>query len=342
MANSEHISLLSTGIEGWNAWRVANPQLRPDLSGYDFTKIKPIYWEDPSGNQHATQLWHINLRGADLRGAILIKQELFEADLSISDLQNAVLNDAIIKFSDLRGANLRNANLKGARLIFADLREADLTGAAVFGISPWDVNLENAIQKNLIITPSSAPEITVDNLDLAQSIYALHRNHKKIRDVIDTIGQRAILLLGRFTPDRKEILDTIAEKLRDLKFLPIIFDFDPIPIRDFTETIEILAGFSKFIIADITQPKSVPQEAHAIISHFKVPFISIIQEGEQPWSMSGDLNLYDWVIGPISYPNKSSLIENLERIIVLAEEKNKEINSRRANRQPKIKSIEEL
>ena len=149
MANSEHISLLSTGIEGWNVWRVANPQLRPDLSGYDFNKIKPIYWEDSSGNRHATQLWRINLRGADLRGAILTKQELFEADLLISDLQNAILNDAIIKFSDLRGANLRNANLKGARLIRADLREADLTGAAVFGISPWDVTLKMLYRRTL-------------------------------------------------------------------------------------------------------------------------------------------------------------------------------------------------
>jgi hypothetical protein len=55
MANSEHIYLLSNGIESWNAWRVANPHLRPDLSGCDFTKNKPIYWEDSSGTQHATQ-----------------------------------------------------------------------------------------------------------------------------------------------------------------------------------------------------------------------------------------------------------------------------------------------
>jgi len=35
---------------------------------------------------------------------------------------------------------------------------------------------------------------------------------KKIRDVINTIGKKGVLILGRFTPERKIVLDAIREK----------------------------------------------------------------------------------------------------------------------------------
>jgi hypothetical protein len=31
MANDEHVALLKQGVEAWNAWRKANPHIRPDL-----------------------------------------------------------------------------------------------------------------------------------------------------------------------------------------------------------------------------------------------------------------------------------------------------------------------
>lgn len=49
-------------------------------------------------------------------------------------------------------------------------------------------------------------------------------NKKEIREVIDTIGQKGVLILGRFTPERKAVLDALREKLRSLNFLPIVFD----------------------------------------------------------------------------------------------------------------------
>jgi hypothetical protein len=272
----------------------------------------------------------------------LSKQELFQADISNSNLQRAVLNDALIKMSNLTGVNLRNANLKGARLIDADLSGADLTGAFVFGTSSWDVELKNAIQKNLIITPSGAPEIIVDNLELAHSVYLLLGERKKIADVINVIQDRAVLLLGRFTQERKQILDAVADRLRQLNLLPIIFDFDPIPNLDLTETIRILAGLSNFIIADITQPRSVPQEAQAIIPDFRKPFIFVIQEGEDAWSMAADFLGRHGVIGPIAYRDKAHLVANLEKLLARAKEKNKELADSRAINALRTISIDDL
>ena len=40
------------------------------------------------------------------------------------------------------------------------------------------------------------------------------------------IGKKAVLILGRFTPDRKAILDGLREALRSHDYVPILFDFE--------------------------------------------------------------------------------------------------------------------
>jgi hypothetical protein len=64
---------------------------------------------------------------------------------------------------------------------------------------------EGVKQQNLLVTHWNEPEITVDNIEVAQFVYLLLHN-EKIRDVIDTIGKKAVLLLGRFTEGRMQIL----------------------------------------------------------------------------------------------------------------------------------------
>jgi len=219
---------------------------------------------------------------------------------------------------------------------------AKFTGSSVYGMAVWDLVGEPAEQTNLIITPVGEQTITVDNLEVAQFIYMLLK-HKKIRNVITTIGEKAILILGRFTPKRKEILDAIAERLRELKYLPIIFDFEKIPGQDYTHTIRVLAGLSRFVIADITQPKSIPQEAQAIIPDFKIPFIRIIQKGHKAWSMSEDFNSFDWVVKDvIEYQNKKVLIKNLTEIVDLAERIHKQLMKTQAKKTLKTLSIEDM
>ena len=80
-----------------------------------------------------------------------------------------------------------------------DLTGADLTGCRVHGVSAWGLKLdEKTKQRNLVITQYGEPEITVDNIEVAQFIYLMLHN-QKIRDVIDTITSKAVLILGRFT-----------------------------------------------------------------------------------------------------------------------------------------------
>ena len=71
--------------------------------------------------------------------------------------------------------------------------------------------------------------LTVDNLEVAQFIYLL-LNNKKIGNAIDTIVKKGVLIIGRFTKERKNILDAIRNKLRSqYDFVPIMFDFPSSP-----------------------------------------------------------------------------------------------------------------
>ena len=46
------------------------------------------------------------------------------------------------------------------------------------------------------------------------SVIDLLLHNEKIRKVIDTITSKAVLILGRFTPERKKVLDALRDGLR--------------------------------------------------------------------------------------------------------------------------------
>ncbi len=97
----------------------------------------------------------------------------------------------------------------------------------------------------------------------------------------------------------------------------MIFDFEKPTERDFTETVKTLAGLCRFIIADITNPKSSPLELQATVPDYMVPFVPIIAEGESPFAMFADLQRkYHWVLEPLAYPSVKDLIDVIEPAII--------------------------
>ncbi|HEU5374092.1 MAG TPA: pentapeptide repeat-containing protein, partial [Ktedonobacteraceae bacterium] len=191
-----------------------------------------------------------------------------------ADLHGANLHRASLNGADLGWANLSEADLSKATLIDTNLTGAVLTQCAIYGPSVWDVQLEGARQDNLIITQDDEPVITVDDLEIAQFIYLL-LNHQKFRHVFNAVTQRGVLLLGRFGGGGLEVLQTIAARLREAKYLPIIFDFERPHDHDYTETVKTLAGLARFIIVDLSGP-SVPQELSHTIPFLDIPFVPIL------------------------------------------------------------------
>lgn len=191
------------------------------------------------------------------------------------------------------------------------------------------MQLEGAKQDSLVITPEWQATITVDNLKIAQFIYLL-LNNAEIRDMIDTIAKKAILILGRFTPERKAILDALREVLRIHGYVPIVFDFDKPASRDLTGTVSTLAHLARFIIVDLTDPSSAPHEMATVIPHTVVPVQPLILNGEREYSMFRDLRQrYHWVLPTYSYTDQAHLLATLqEHVIAPAEQKAQELEKR--------------
>ena len=270
------------------------------------------------------------LIAADLRRGNLSGAYLYQANLSEADLSQANLREANLREADLRRANLSEAVLEQSQLVRTNLEKANLTGCRVFGISAWALELSGAIQSNLVITPPWEPAITVDNLEVAQFIYLL-LNNEKIRDVIDTITTKVVLILGRFTPERKAVLDVIRNELRKRNYLPVLFDFEKPASRDLTETVRTLAHLARFIIADITEPRSIPQELQAIVPDLAVPVQPLLLQGSTgEYGMFQDLRKYDWVLEVHRYVSLEDLLASFgDKVITPAEAKAKEWEKRR-------------
>ena len=253
---------------------------------------------------------HANLSGVNLSAANLSGSNLSSANLIAADLSAA----------NLSGANLSEANLQAATLLETDLMGADLTGCRIYGVSTWGLKLETSKQQDLVITPQNEPTVTVDNIEVAQFIY-LMLNNQKVRDVIDTVTSKAVLILGRFTDERKAVLDALREELRKRDYLPILFDFAPSDARDITETVSLLARMARFVIADITDAKSIPQELAVIVPDLpSVPVQPLLLEGSAEYSMFEHFKRYPWVLETYRYPSSERLIADLgERVIDPAE-----------------------
>ena len=122
-------------------------------------------------------------------------------------------------------------------------------------------------------------------------------------------------------------METIRNQLLAHGYLPIVFDFEKSAERDFTETIQVLAGMCLFVIADITNPKSSPLELQATVPNYMIPFAPIIQAGENPFAMFVDLqNKYRWVLPVYEYQSEDDLISNFtDEVIDPAIEKHNEL-----------------
>ena len=129
---------------------------------------------------------------------------------------------------------------------------------------------------------------------------------------------KVVLILGRFTPERKIILDRLREELRTRHYVPIMFDFEKPASRSTIETIRILAGMSKFIIADLTEAKAVVQELQAIVEKFpSVPVRFIIKKSEREPGMFDHIRRYPWVLdGAFEYEGTEEVIESINDSIL--------------------------
>jgi uncharacterized protein YjbI with pentapeptide repeats len=352
VSDPEHVVLVKSGVNNWNQWRQDNPFVLPDLSRAEL-KGSDLNEADLHGaDLSRAELQWSNLMSADLHGANLAHARLMGADASRakfnnSNLDDATINDARAWYADFRDCKMRNAYLWGTDFREANFSGADLTGAnlqnaqlvmtkfcgttldnaKVYGIAAWDIDLKPKSQSNLLISAPNDPNlVTVDDLEVAQFIYLI-LNNNRLRRVIDTITSKVVLILGRFTPERKAVLDALRDELRKRDYLPVLFDFDKPESRDITETVSLLARMARFVVADITEARSIPQELMAIAPDLpSVPIQPLLQKGSWEYGMFEHFRRYPWVLEEHVYASSEDLIADLgQRVIAPAEVKVREL-----------------
>jgi len=360
MANPDHLNMLRQGVDAWNAWKkrhAVGPDLffradlsaanlsganlsgvdlsGADLSGADLSGASLLYANlitaDLRGvdlsraSLDRAHLFGANLSGSNLSGANLSGADLSGASLSAARLSAAELSGASLVYANLSGADLSGANLTAASLVDTDITNADLSGCRIYGVSAWGLKLSDETrQRNLIIRPDITEEwqITVDNIEVAQFIY-LMLNNQKIREVIDTITSKAVLILGRFTDERKAVLDALRDELRKRNYLPILFDFEKSASLTTVETITLLARMARFVIADISDAKSVLQELQAIVPDLpSVPVQPVIIASQEEPGMFDFYRRFPWFLPVHPYDTPAQLLSELsDRVIEPSEAK---------------------
>jgi uncharacterized protein YjbI with pentapeptide repeats len=261
-------------------------------------------------------LFRANLMGAQLRGAKFLWANLTGVNLRDTNLSGANLTGATFIDADLSGADLSNANLQFARLIDSKLDGANLSACRVYGVSAWNLSSTGTVESDLIITPGGEVSIAVDNLEVAQFLYLL-LNNARIRQCIDTITSKVVLILGRFTADRLPVLHGIREALRSRGYLPLVFDFEGPSSRDITETVGTLAHLARFIIADLTDARSIPQELMTIVPNLpSVPVQPVLLTSQGEYGMFEHFKRYPWVLDTLLYKDTDHLLKILPEAVI--------------------------
>jgi hypothetical protein len=273
-----------------------------------------------------TYLAHADLREANFAGARMGEATLSEADLTNTcfdgaDLTRAELSDAILDETSLLGTNLQAAIVGGTfiRRVKTD-DKTDQRGLLVDVDVAWERRPGEAIK----FTEAS-------DIRVAQ-FHNIVDEPGSVGKLLAATTKRVVLILGRFLPRRKRVLDRLAQALRERGKIAVIFDFPSPDDREVSDTVRFIAGMSEFIVVDLTKASSVPLELQATIPDLMIPVLPIIQSGHPVFSMFSDLQRrYFWIQPTVSYIDTDQLVKYVDdAIIARAEHAAEQIKERRA------------
>jgi hypothetical protein len=137
--------------------------------------------------------------------------------------------------------------------------------------------------------------------------------------VLSQEAARRVLILGRFAGARMKVLRAVSKALQDHPrgYVPTLFDFEKPEGRDLGETILLLALLSRFAIADLTTPRSLPAELQLIVPSVpSLPIQPIIRRGEAVFPLFENLARRESMLPLLEYDNVRELLARLEDDIV--------------------------
>jgi uncharacterized protein YjbI with pentapeptide repeats len=296
MTQDDPSEILLRGAKVWNVWR---EQYRGPLNfaaprwyespGTDGVQVKGRNRLDFSEmNLSGATIYRAFAEGLNLRNTVFEDAHFEEGDFSRADFTGASFrstrfNKTILTGANFDGATFVNCNLNRINLVGASFRVKEISETVVYGIAAWDLQTSDQMKQSKlviertydlysdIIQQGKVP-LTVDDIELAQFVYYLS-NHKKMRDALNILNDKGVLLLGRFKDGGLERLYSIRERLQSKGYMAMIFDFARPDNLSLTETVVTMAGLSKFIVVDLSG-SSVPAELQSILSQIKKPILA--------------------------------------------------------------------
>jgi hypothetical protein len=129
-------------------------------------------------------------------------------------------------------------------------------------------------------------------------------------------------------------LEYVRGALRDrFGLVPIVFDFPPSASRDLTETIQLLASMCRFVLADLTDAKSIPQELSQIVPSLpSLPVQPILLSTQREYSMFEHWRRFPNVLPEFLYDDRDHLLDHLESGVIDPVEAWEEVTNKEAAR----------
>jgi uncharacterized protein YjbI with pentapeptide repeats len=180
MGNQEHCRLLreatnqeqeqqGAGRELWNNWRIAHPEVIPDLSGFHVT----IYGEIGSSVLAiggGDRFKGFNFSKANLTHGDFEEANFEEANLSGANLENAKFNRGSFRKTNLKGAIFKRSDFQETDLREADLSETDLRGISLDKAILIKANLSKSNLSNLYLSYINLAEASLEKANLEKAI----------------------------------------------------------------------------------------------------------------------------------------------------------------------------
>jgi len=149
-------------------------------------------------------------------------------------------------------------------------------------------------------------------------------------EIMSELTRRRVLILGRFIGRRLKILEAIQEHLarHPNRYIAELFTYRRPESRDLVESVVGFAALSRFIIADLSEPRSIQSELEAIVPRFlSVPVVPVINRTGKEWATFSSLQREQNVIKPtLRYRDLDDLLSKLvDEIVPMAEAKRLEV-----------------
>lgn len=129
MPSTEHLSLIKSGVNIWNEWRIKNPQLLPDLSWSSISSMDLTGINLESTNLKLAFCKGCNFSNANLRHTVFFGANLENSIFENTEIDNVNFEGALLKNAIFINSKVTNCNFKLANLEGALFQNSDVTGA---------------------------------------------------------------------------------------------------------------------------------------------------------------------------------------------------------------------